>query len=101
MFDWESAVGTPDAATTALLLSTDPTSLSDADAVAAAIGTVKARRMLEALELRFLAQAQHYRRHDADVCSVGQELSAATGMHPVPASCRTDLGCSAVVRAPT
>src|SRR3954453_835515 len=93
-FDADLAVGPPSADTIALLLATDPGSLSRDDAVAAAIGAEFAKRLLDAYELRCLAAAAGTRRKPGELSEVGQELSAATNLQHQTASCRTDLACS-------
>ena len=83
-----------------MLLARDPATLDRDDAVAAAVGAELAKRLLDAYQLRCLASAAGSRRQPGDVSEVGQELSAATNMQHTSASCRTDLGCSAVTRLP-
>lgn len=83
-----------------MLLAADPEALSADDAAAGGIGAELAGRLLHGLQLRYLAAAAGQRREKGELSSVGQELSAATGLHPTAASVRTDLGCSAVARLP-
>src|SRR4051812_46917318 len=99
-FDADLVLGVSSAETVALLLATDPASLSAADAVAAAAGAELAKRLLDARQLGFLAAATGKRREPGELSEVGQELSAATGLHPQTASGRTDLAGSAVARLP-
>jgi hypothetical protein len=93
--------GPPSAESVALLLALDLESLNRHDAVAAAIGCELTERLVQGLQLRLLAvAAARKRREQGELCPSGQELTAATGVHPVTASMRTDLGCSAVGRLP-
>src|SRR3954447_5887759 len=93
-------MGVPSAETLRMLLACDPASLTRDDAVAAAVGAELAKRLLDAFQLRCLASAAGTRRAAGELSEVGQELSAATNMHHTTASCRTDLGCSALTRLP-
>ena len=83
-----------------LLLSTDPASLDSWDASAAAVGCEFAERLIQALQLRFLAVAQGKRREQGRLSEPASELAAASGVRPVTAACRADLACSAVGRLP-
>ncbi len=99
-FDADLLLGAPSAQSIALLLSTDPGSLEREDAVAAAAGAELAKRLLDAVQLRCLARAAGTRRDPGELSEVGQELSAATNLAPITASCRTDLACETVARLP-
>jgi hypothetical protein len=100
VFEADVALAEPSQQSVEMLLTTDEAALDPDDAVAAAAGVELAIRLLQGRGLRFLAHAAGRRRHEGEVSSVGQELSAATGMRPTTATARTDLGCSAVTRLP-
>ena len=83
-----------------MLLSVDPLSLDRFDASAAAIGCEFAERLIQALQLQFLAVAQHRRRENRELSEPGAELTAAAGVHSVTAANRADLACSTMSRLP-
>jgi hypothetical protein len=99
-FDARVLTGVPGEESVVMLLRVDPEALDRWDASAAAIGCELAERLIQGLQLRLLAVAQGGRREKGELSPSGAELTAATGVHPVTAACRADLGCSAVTRLP-
>jgi hypothetical protein len=98
--DVELAEGTPSPESIAMLLAVDPASLPRAAAVAAAIGVERAKRLLDAVGLRFQARAAGLQPLLRDVDEAAQEISAALGMHPVTATMRVSMARSVVRRLP-
>ncbi len=92
--------GSPSAGSFLMLVRADPERLSPESAMAVAVGAQRAKRTLDAIEMRALARAACRPRDPKVPDEVASELSAATGMHPSTASHRTDVARSVVARLP-
>ncbi|MDQ1674132.1 MAG: hypothetical protein QOC98_2694, partial [Frankiaceae bacterium] len=90
----------PSEASFLLLLRADPQSISPEAAIAVGIGAQRAKRTLDAIELKALARAACRPRDPKVPDEVASEFSAATGMHPSTASHRVELARSVVARLP-
>ncbi len=100
-FDWELAEGPAGAASLALLLRTDPDQMPRSMAVSAVIGVEKGIRLLQALGVRFTAQAVGPKPPKKDLDEACDEISAALNQHPQTTAAKVGAARGPARRLPT
>ncbi|MDQ1631946.1 MAG: hypothetical protein QOC80_1918, partial [Frankiaceae bacterium] len=100
-FYWTLSEGPASDATVALLLRTEPESLSRSMAVSATIGTEKAIRLLQARGIRFTAAAVGTRPPQREIDEAADEISPGLDQHPQTTAAKVATARGLARRLPT